>query len=766
VIGLALVLIYILTYSSLYSRIGDSVSILATAPVVAIALMFGLPGGIAAGVFFSLINVSLILSGERDLSAWAKEGGMVGSLALVFVGAIVGRIHDLSKLVKTEEIEHRIIGAERQKIAKYMDTILENIPMGIAILEGPDFKYFRINQILADINGLPIQDHLERPLADVLPDAAADILPSLSEVLQKGKPSTPREFSTRLPKDPDEERYFIDAFFPINLENRRPGAVGVIVVDITEKKNAEELTKTQAYVLENMDEGVSVADENGLILYGNSAFEKLFGYEPDELIGKHVSILNVDPPEQLTKILTELRKEVQISGFWRGEFSNIRKDGTPFFTSAHVSKIDVSGKKLWISVQDDITARKQEEEARTLRAAEMEALYEVSLEINTVPNVDILLNDIVKRAVTLLNVNRGEISLMESNGKSLKIAAVHPPNEKVVGTTNRISQGLAGRIAKTGEPLMLHEIAKKENGGSSFDEEDTRRFLGVPLKVQEKVIGVLSVSDEYHTGAFEEESIRLLSLFAAQAAIAMENSSLFNQVNDGRRELSLLSKRLMQVHEDERRKIARELHDQIGQTLTAIKLNLEALGQSSADTSLSAELQKSIKLVESSVDQVRELSLELRPPELDDLGLIPALRLYVNQQAKRAGLEADMRFPEHKLTLAHEAESACFRVVQEAMTNTIRHGKATGVLLELMVRGKMLEVAFQDDGVGFNSKSAMQRIGQGKSLGLIGMKERIELVGGELMISSKAGEGTKITLSLPLDSSENVESRSIARNQN
>lgn len=764
VMSLALVLIYALTYSSFYSRIGDSVGIIAIAPVIAIALMFGLPGGLAAGLLFSIINMSLTLSGERELAAWAMEGGLIGGLALVFVGSVVGRMRDMSKSLSKKEIENRVTEEERQKIAEYLDTILLNIPMGVAILEGPEFRYFRINQILADINGLSIQEHLGKPLADVLPDAATDILPGLSEVLQKGKPSTPREFSTRLPKDPNEDRFFIDAFFPIDLKNRKPEAVGVIVVDVTEKKNAEELTKTQAYVLENMDEGVSVADENGLILFGNTAFERLFGYERDELIGKHVSILNADPPEQLNNKLDELRKEIQISGFWRGEFTNIRKNGTLFLTSAHISKIDVSGKKLWISVQDDITVRKQEEEARNLRAAEMEALYQTSLEINKLSGIDNLLFDIVKRAVNLLDVNRGEALLMKSNGKSLQIAAVYPPNEKLLGTTFGISQGLAGRIAETGEPYMLHEIANKENGRTSFPNEDDQRFLGVPLKVQEKVIGVLSVFDEYHAGAFEEESIRLLSLFAAQAAIAVENNNMFTKVNDGRRELRLLSNRLMHLHEDERRMIARELHDQIGQTLTAVKLNLEALSKGNENASFSAGLEESIKLVEESVNQVRELSLELRPPELDDLGLIPALRWYVDHQVKRAGLEADMRLPGHNITLAPEAEIACFRVVQEAMTNTIRHANANGILLELLERGKKLELTFKDDGVGFDSKSAMERIGQGKSLGLIGMKERIELVGGKLVLSSKAGEGTKITLSLPLDSSENVENRSIARN--
>ncbi len=535
--------------------------------------------------------------------------------------------------------------------------------------------------------------------------------------------------------------------------------------DITEQKEAEEMLITRSHVLENMAEGVNIADENGIILYCNSAFEDMWGYRRDELIGKHVSILNAATPEENKQIIENVLKELQKSGFWRGEFFNMRKDGSLFYTDAHISTIDIPEKRIWISVQNDITESKREEKEKSLRAAEMKALYQTSLEINKLADIDNLLNDIVKRAVTLLNVNRGELSLIQKNDKSLEIAAVFPPNEKLIGTTINISQGLAGRIAKSGEPYMLHEIKNKGEGRFGQLDGDSYRFLGVPLKVQERVIGVLSIFDEYHPNAFEEESIQLLSLFAAQAAIAVENSSLFNQVYDGRRELRFLSERLMRVNEDERKKIARELHDQIGQTLTAIKLNLENVNHMNVDASTSLELERSIKLVEASVNQVRELSLELRPPELDHLGLISALRWYIDRQAEHAGLTADIHLPENQVNLAPEAVTACFRIVQEAMTNTIRHASATEVRLDLLEHENMMKLTFQDDGVGFDSKAALAGIGLGINLGLTGMKERTELIGGKLEILSAPDNGTKIIVSVPLGSSDTVERRSNARKE-
>ncbi len=122
---------------------------------------------------------------------------------------------------------------------EYLDAVLLNLPVGIAILEGPDFRYYRINHRLAEINGLPVADHLDRPLAEVLPDAAPDIIPGLRHVFETGEPRLDREFSTRLPKNPDVVRHFRDSFFLIKA-NGKPRAVGAVVLEITERKQAEE----------------------------------------------------------------------------------------------------------------------------------------------------------------------------------------------------------------------------------------------------------------------------------------------------------------------------------------------------------------------------------------------------------------------------------------------------------------------------------------------------------------------------------------------
>jgi len=133
--------------------------------------------------------------------------------------------------VITDITDHKKEEEELQRIYEYLDNILFNLPVGIAILEGPEFRYFRINRMLAEINGLDVEDHLGRPLKEVLPDAAANLLPRLQKVLETGKSSLNFEFSIRLPKDLSEDRHFIDSFFPIKNKDGKITAVGAVVLD-------------------------------------------------------------------------------------------------------------------------------------------------------------------------------------------------------------------------------------------------------------------------------------------------------------------------------------------------------------------------------------------------------------------------------------------------------------------------------------------------------------------------------------------------------
>jgi signal transduction histidine kinase len=210
--------------------------------------------------------------------------------------------------------------------------------------------------------------------------------------------------------------------------------------------------------------------------------------------------------------------------------------------------------------------------------------------------------------------------------------------------------------------------------------------------------------------------------------------------------LRRFSRQLVEVQETERRRLARELHDEIGQALTAAKINLQS-GIASAGAAVSARLHDTIAILDRLLGQVRQISLDLRPSMLDDLGLVPALRSLLNDQGRRAAIAVDFsgeNIPGH---IDPEIQTACFRIAQEAITNALRHARATQIWVRLRGDDGELRLLIRDNGIGFEVESApAQTVG----LGLIGIKERADLLGGRTEIVSSPNQGTTIEVFLPL----------------
>jgi signal transduction histidine kinase len=224
-------------------------------------------------------------------------------------------------------------------------------------------------------------------------------------------------------------------------------------------------------------------------------------------------------------------------------------------------------------------------------------------------------------------------------------------------------------------------------------------------------------------------------------------------VREANDQLRFLSRRLLHIQEEERRHLARELHDEIGQTLTVAKLNLKIIAPD-VPAKITGRLDDSIQLLDRLLAQVRELSLDLRPPLLDQLGLVPALRWLVDQQAERAQLHATFTANVDGLKIDPAVQTACFRVAQEAITNVIRHAGAKNIAVDLRCEGDRLWLSVRDDGAGFHPGAIEQRGATGSSLGLISMKERALLGHGDLEVRSAPDEGTEIRAWFPLMSQE------------
>jgi signal transduction histidine kinase len=273
-------------------------------------------------------------------------------------------------------------------------------------------------------------------------------------------------------------------------------------------------------------------------------------------------------------------------------------------------------------------------------------------------------------------------------------------------------------------------------------------WMGVPLIARDELIGALTLR-RASTALYDQAEASLVQTFANQAAVAIHNAQLFDAVQQKSAELRALATRLAEAQETERKKIARELHDQIGQNLTVLSVSLnlvrlqfsEALGDSGR-----TRLEEALKLVEQTTRDIRDVMADLRPSVLDDYGLMAALRWYGPQFAKQTGVAVIVTGEELAPRLPALAETALFRIIQETLTNVARHAQATQVLLTLQAEGEVARLVIADDGQGFVSEAPRP---PGHGWGLINMRERAQAVGGRLQVESLPGEGTHVIVEVP-----------------
>ena len=225
-----------------------------------------------------------------------------------------------------------------------------------------------------------------------------------------------------------------------------------------------------------------------------------------------------------------------------------------------------------------------------------------------------------------------------------------------------------------------------------------------------------------------------------------ERKRAAKELEEANHQLRFLSRRLFEVQEEERRHLARELHDEIGQALTAAKINLQSVTGNGGSANF-ARLQETTAILDRLLGQVRQISLDLRPSMLDDLGLVPALRSLLDQQGRRASVAVRFSAENMPEKLDPEIQTTCFRIAQEAITNAVRHADATQIDVDLRCENGKLRLLIRDNGIGFDVESVRA---QTAGLGLVGMEERAALVGGQAKITSSPSKGTTIEVFLPL----------------
>jgi signal transduction histidine kinase len=371
---------------------------------------------------------------------------------------------------------------------------------------------------------------------------------------------------------------------------------------------------------------------------------------------------------------------------------------------------------------------------------QLESLHEVMRSLVEEMELDRLLELVCARLRELIGARVALISLPRLPGGDLQIAAVDGENDDVLSL---IGARLSRNESKSGRVLERRSSARVDSmlEDPEVSHEEARRLaartgLFVPLVARGEAIGVIAVHDKLGADArFSDEDLRLAEIFAARAAVAVSLSE---------RVAKDTLRRVDEAQELERRRLARELHDETGQALTSILLGVKAIRASS--TTADAERAESDvrALIVQALQDVRALAVELRPTALDDFGLVAALERLAETFQARSGLKTlvqaniDGRLPP-------EIETVLYRVVQEALTNVIKHAGAEHVSIVLRSRDGSVAVTIDDDGRGF-----VQTDVRDEALGLLGMRERLALVGGMLEVESSPDSGTTIAAQVPV----------------
>ena len=373
----------------------------------------------------------------------------------------------------------------------------------------------------------------------------------------------------------------------------------------------------------------------------------------------------------------------------------------------------------------------------------------VNQELVSEMDLDRLLARILRSAIEAVQGQAGALLLLDRTGRELIFSVVEGGGgEALQGQRMDRDQGLAGWVVSRNEPLIITDVQTDHRFYESIprgvDFEVTSQICA-PLIVKGEPIGVVQVLNKAAGQRFDGDDLGLLTSFAAQSAIAIENTRLYQDLKRER-------DRLIAVEDQVRKRLARELHDGPTQLLAVLISNINFVGSLLVvePDKVPDELEALLPIAQKALRQLRTLLFDLRPVILETQGLVPALQQYVERQQEMAGLTYALQIDGFVGRLTVPAERAIFGIVQEAVGNVRKHAAAANVWISVTERDGELRVAVRDDGVGFDVEQLNAEYDQRGSLGLLNMRERAGSIGGTLALQSVPGAGATITLTAPL----------------
>lgn len=614
------------------------------------------------------------------------------------VKAIVFNFHDISEVVRERDLS---------------DSIINSLP-GVFYLYDRKGRFLRWNKNFETVTGYTSTEIQQMHPLDFFDKEEKELLADkIKEVFISGVAEVEAPFMS---KDGSKTDYFFTGYLTKLDDIDYLVGVGI---DITQRKKAEQETIAEKNLSESVINSLPglfyLADFNGRFLRWNKNFEKVSGYTAEEIAEMRV-VQFVDTGER-DELLQKKQLAIQ-SGSSEVEtlFLTKNKHQVPYYFTSLLSTYNNQPCLLGVGI--DITERKKAQEAlvnRTLelheRVKELNSLYRIS-EISN--DYKLTIEEILSQCVHVL-VAAYQYSAIASARITLLGTVYQTPNYRDKQWKQQADIVMKGQVSGSIEVCYLEERPEEQEG--PFLKEE--RWL---LNSVATIIGAAMVRKQA-----EEETLR------------------------SQQELRLLSAHLQTVREEERTGIAREIHDELGQQLTGLKMDASWMKKLTSDEKLISRIQNMIELIDETIKTVRRISSELRPGILDDLGLPAALEWQSNEFERRTGIHCNFKMEGLTGTYKRDIATVVFRIYQETLTNVARHANATQVDTMVAQNNAELVLTITDNGDGFD----VQNAGDKKTLGLLGMRERALMINGRLNITSLPGKGTTIELIVPIENDIN-----------
>jgi PAS domain S-box-containing protein len=614
----------------------------------------------------------------------------------------------------------------------------EHAAVGMALLT-PEGRFVQVNPALCGILGRQEKELLGADWPSVThPEDVPGVHEAVRQLISGERNSV---ILTRRCTHPDGKVVWVQNSLSMTRDAQgRPRHLVLLAQDITDRKRAEEALRLSearfSQLFRNSPAALALGRlRDGRIIDANDHWLELFGYERHEVIGRNAAELQLwADPQERAGVLEQLVRE----GVVRDHETRFRKkSGEIREALLTFVRTELPGEPEPVNLSmilDDTDRRRAELEHARLDSITDAALAHLGL--------DDLLSELLARLRNALRADIATLRLMDEIAREFVLRAVDGvPFERIAGIRIPLESSFPN------SPFLVNDLARPEPGRDDWSARawslldlPLRATVGVPLLVEGKQIGVLALAAT--RTPFTKEDQRLLQVVADRVAPAIERGRLVETVRESHRRLAALSQRLVDVQETERRAIARELHDEVGQLLTGLLFMVEGHGPGHGDRK---EEMKAV--LNDLIDKVRDLSMNLRPPMLDDLGLLSALTWQIERFEAQTGIHVRFQHANLDRRFGAQIEITAFRIVQEALTNVARHAGVSQANVDVWASPTSLGVRIEDQGRGFDVPAALGA----RPSGLEGMRERSRLVGGHLAIESEPGTGTRVSADLPLD---------------